>query len=232
MFIRFFSRFGRVDDVYIFRNGKNHSRVDQGQLQEPNCGGQTSFSQGFPLQPMLGFSGLLPLQQAHTYAQTAMMNQYHLPAQQHMMHPLHQSASYQSSQQACSQLQQQLQLMQSSNPNLTPQQQSTLAGSVPQTSATFGYPTIKPVTDSLYAASVAPVVFSSGGPVKCNWTEHISLDGYRYYYNSMTGESKVNIVTFCIIYYVFLVNLKSVVNIYYKSGGYSGRDQRSWHCLN
>ncbi|KAK4854710.1 hypothetical protein QYF36_000353 [Acer negundo] len=27
-------------------------------------------------------------------------------------------------------------------------------------------------------------------PVKCNWTEHTSPDGYKYYYNNMTGESK------------------------------------------
>ncbi|KAJ0857408.1 putative RNA recognition motif domain, WW domain, RNA-binding domain superfamily [Helianthus annuus] len=145
---------------------------------------------------------------------TAMMNQYQLPnQQQQMVQPVHQSASpmaqmlsqqkqtlqasYQSSQQAFSQLQQQMQLMQPSNPSLTPQQnlqgarlqQSSWAGSVPQTSATSGGSNVKP-TDSLPAASVAPLMPPAGGPVKCNWTEHTSPDGYKYYYNSTTGESK------------------------------------------
>lgn len=133
-----------------------------GQLQAPpNSAGQTSFSQGFPSQPMLGYNGMLPQQQAQAQAQaqpgvstttpalsnnlpphvlTAMMNQYQMPGQQQpmMQPPVHQSASplaqmlsqqkqslqasYQSSQQTFSQLQQQMQLMQPSNPNLTPQQ--------------------------------------------------------------------------------------------------------------
>ena len=35
------------------------------------------------------------------------------------------------------------------------------------------------------AAAVRPA------PVKCNWTEHTSPDGYKYYYNYVTGESRV-----------------------------------------
>ncbi|KAI3687647.1 hypothetical protein L1987_81347 [Smallanthus sonchifolius] len=204
----------------------------QVQLQAPNSSGQTSFSQGFPSQPMVGFNGMQAQAKAQGQAVvssttppalsnnmpphvlTAMMNQYQVPNQQQMMQPMHQSASplaqmlsqqkqtlqasYQSSQQAFSQLQQQLQLMQPSNTNLTPQQnlqgprlqQSTWAGSVPQTSATSGGPTVKPVTNSLPAASVTPVMPPAGAPVKCNWTEHTSPDGYKYYYNSTTGESK------------------------------------------
>ncbi|KAK9049963.1 hypothetical protein SSX86_031068, partial [Deinandra increscens subsp. villosa] len=214
-----------------------------GQLQAPNSVGQTSFSQGFQSQPMLGFNGMLPVQQAQVQAQaqaqahaqgvvssttppalsnnmpphvlTAMMNQYQLPGQQQMMQqPVQQSpsqmaqmlsqqkqtlqASYQSSQQAFSQLQQQLQLMQPSNPNLASQQnqqgarmqQSTWAGGAPQPSATSGGPTAKPVVDSLPGASVVQQMPPAGGPVKCNWTEHTSPDGYKYYYNSTTGESK------------------------------------------
>nr|XP_043631992.1 flowering time control protein FCA isoform X2 [Erigeron canadensis] len=144
---------------------------------------------------------------------TAMMNQYQMPGQQQMVQPVHQSASpmaqmlsqqkqvlqasYQSSQQTFTQLQQQMQLMQPSNPNLTPQQnlqgprlQSTWPGNIPQTSAASGGPTVKPVVDSLPAASVAPVVPPAVGSSKCNWTEHTSPDGYKYYYNSTTGESK------------------------------------------
>ncbi|KAI7725623.1 hypothetical protein M8C21_005380, partial [Ambrosia artemisiifolia] len=204
-----------------------------GQLQAPNSGAQTSFSQGFPSQPMAGFNAMLPPQQPQAQAQAvvssttppalsnnmppnvfnAMMNPYQLPNQQQMMQPVHQSASpmaqmlsqqkqtlqasYQSSQQAFSQLQQQMQLMQPSNPNLTPQQnlqgarmQSTWASGVSQASVASGGSNVKPVTDSLPAASVAPVMPPAGGPVKCNWTEHTSPDGYKYYYNSTTGESK------------------------------------------
>ncbi|XP_071701536.1 flowering time control protein FCA isoform X2 [Rutidosis leptorrhynchoides] len=202
-----------------------------GQLQLPNSASQPSFSQGFPLQPML-YNGMLPLQptQAQPEAQAqsgvsstpslsnnlphpAMMNQYQVPGQQQMLPHVHQSASptaqmlsqqkenlqasYQSTQQTFSQLHQQMQLMQPSNPNLTPQQnlqgarvQSSWAGSVPQTSTLSGGPTVKPVTDSLPAASVTPVIPPAGGPSKCNWTEHTSPDGYKYYYNSTTGESK------------------------------------------
>ncbi|KAJ0480422.1 putative WW domain-containing protein [Helianthus annuus] len=47
------------------------------------------------------------------------------------------------------------------------------------------------LTDSLPAASVAPLMPPAGGPVKCNWTEHTSPDGYKYYYNRTTGENKI-----------------------------------------
>lgn len=33
--------------------------------------------------------------------------------------------------------------------------------------------------------------------VKCNWTEHISPEGFKYYYNSVTGESRVGIYLSC-----------------------------------
>ncbi|CAI9288741.1 unnamed protein product [Lactuca saligna] len=72
-------------------------------------------------------------------------------------------ASYQSSQQAFSQLQQQLQL-------ITPQQ--NLQPPPPAR--------LQPPPNS------APLMPS----LKCNWTEHTSPDGYKYYYNSTTGESK------------------------------------------
>lgn len=87
-----------------------------GQLQAPNSAGQTSFSQGFPSQPMHGYNGMLPLQPTQVQPQaqaqagvsstmpaisnnlpphvlTAMTNQYQMPGQQQMLQPVHQSAS-------------------------------------------------------------------------------------------------------------------------------------------
>lgn len=44
---------------------------------------------------------------------------------------------------------------------------------------------------STSAAPAVPVTTQAVTPVKCNWTEHISPDGYKYYYNGVTGESRV-----------------------------------------
>ncbi|KAB1201599.1 Flowering time control protein FCA [Morella rubra] len=107
-------------------------------------------------------------------------------------------ASFQSSQQAFSQLQQQLQLMQPSNQGFTSQQssqtikqQSQWAGTVPQTvpialstTPAADVPSAKP------AAPAVPLIPQAVAPVKCNWTEHTSPDGYKYYHNSATGESR------------------------------------------
>lgn len=82
-------------------------------------------------------------------------------------------ASFQSSQQAFSQLQQQ---MQSMHPSLLPRHNQW----APQGMASSGAAPAEAVRPSLTAA----------GPAKCTWTEHTSPDGYNYYYNSVTGESK------------------------------------------
>jgi len=106
-------------------------------------------------------------------------------------------ASFQSSQQAFSQLQQQLQLMQPSNQALTSQQssqaskqQSQWAGIVPQTVASTLATTTATDVHSSKTAPAVPVMAQAVAPVKCNWTEHTSPDGYKYYYNGVTGESR------------------------------------------
>ncbi|CAI9118905.1 OLC1v1020532C1 [Oldenlandia corymbosa var. corymbosa] len=109
-------------------------------------------------------------------------------------------ASFQSSQQAFSQLQQQLPLIQPSNqvsisqqgvqPN---KQQAPWAGTAPQTvgNASGGQPRMEPSTAlSANLVTATPSINRGVAPGKCNWTEHISPDGYKYYYNSTTGESK------------------------------------------
>ncbi|XP_050374721.1 flowering time control protein FCA [Argentina anserina] len=108
-------------------------------------------------------------------------------------------ASFQSSQQAFSQLQQQLQQMQPSNQGLalhqtsqsSKQQQTQWNGIVPQTVANT--PTTTPPAEVPSATSVAPAIPVANQtitPTKSIWTEHTSPDGYKYYYNSATGESK------------------------------------------
>ncbi|KAF5191105.1 Flowering time control protein fca [Thalictrum thalictroides] len=104
-------------------------------------------------------------------------------------------ASYQSSQQAFSQLQQQLHLIQQSSQNSgqhqalqVNKQQSSWTGTVPHTGAST--PAIAPtgVAPSTSSATAAPLPTTA--PLTCNWTEHSSPEGYKYYYNSVTAESR------------------------------------------
>ncbi|KAK6930307.1 RNA recognition motif domain, partial [Dillenia turbinata] len=146
---------------------------------------------------------------------TAMPNQQQLPSSvpQQLPPPLQQSpsqlaqmlsqqtqslqASFQSSQQAFSQLQQQLQLMQPSNQNMMLQQASQATkqqfpwtGLAQQTVSSN--PATTATAEMLSSVSAAPTLPGTNtvGPLKCNWTEHTSPDGYKYYYNNVTGESK------------------------------------------
>uniref|UniRef100_A0A7N0TSY2 Flowering time control protein FCA n=1 Tax=Kalanchoe fedtschenkoi TaxID=63787 RepID=A0A7N0TSY2_KALFE len=95
-------------------------------------------------------------------------------------------ASYQSSKQAFSQLQQQLQMMQPTNQSApNNQQQPQWSGLGSQIGAsTF------PSTPIVNTSSGAPSATQSTAPETCCWTEHLSPDGYKYYYNSTTGESR------------------------------------------
>ncbi|XP_031479600.1 flowering time control protein FCA isoform X2 [Nymphaea colorata] len=103
--------------------------------------------------------------------------------------------SFQSPQHAYSQLQQQLHMVQStsqsqSQPISQPhKQQTSWADVVPQTVAST------PATTAVIASSnamvpVIPVSSKTESPVTCNWTEHTSPEGYKYYYNSVTRESR------------------------------------------
>ncbi|KAK9019930.1 hypothetical protein V6N11_054435 [Hibiscus sabdariffa] len=134
-----------------------------------------------------------------------------VPAQQQLLQPLQQSpsqlaqmlsqqrqtlqASFQSSQQAFSQLQQQLQLMQPSNQNMTLQQNSQApkqqwAGMIPQAVGSGPANTLGTDVSSSASVATAPVRASAVASVECHWTEHTSPDGFKYYHNSLTRESK------------------------------------------
>ncbi|KAK7388017.1 hypothetical protein VNO78_22818 [Psophocarpus tetragonolobus] len=107
-------------------------------------------------------------------------------------------ASFHSSQQAFSQLQQQLQMMQPSSQALTLQQnaeatkkQSQWAGVVTQAvTSTHAAAPAADVPSSTPANSALTSINQNMALPKCNWTEHISPEGFKYYYNSVTGESR------------------------------------------
>ncbi|XP_048320916.1 flowering time control protein FCA [Ziziphus jujuba] len=149
------------------------------------------------------------------HAAPAASNQKQLPAapvQQQLLQPPQKSpsqlaqmlsqqtqslqASFQSSQQAFSQLQQQLQQMQPPNQGLALQQSSQAtkqqqwAGITPQALGSTPAVVSADVPSSTSAAASVPATAQAVPPVKGNWTEHTSPDGYKYYYNSVSGESK------------------------------------------
>lgn len=72
--------------------------------------------------------------------------------------------------------------------------QSQWAGIVPQTVASTLATTAADAHSSKTAPAV-PVITQAVASVKSNWTEHTSPDGYKYYYNSVTGESRVRILS-------------------------------------
>lgn len=70
--------------------------------------------------------------------------------------------------------------------------QSQWAGIAPQTVASA--PASAPAADLPVSTSIgpaAPVSSQTVAPAKSSWTEHTSPDGYKYYYNCVTGVSKV-----------------------------------------
>ncbi|KAL2459741.1 abscisic acid binding [Forsythia ovata] len=195
------------------------SHTQLAQMHMPYSAGHPPYSQAPQTQQLPGLSGQLTVPQPRMQHNApsapgqgpVMENLQQIPAQQ--FQPLHQSpsqlaqmlsqqkqtlqASFQSSQQAFSQLQQQLQMLQPSNQSMAVQQspevakqQSPWAGIASQTvNSTSG---VQP-GDIAPLASASPSVAPAAqvvAPVKCNWTEHTSPDGYKYYYNNSTGESK------------------------------------------
>ncbi|XP_021595648.1 flowering time control protein FCA isoform X3 [Manihot esculenta] len=178
-----------------------------GQLSASQSQLQQGASTGIPLPAPLNIN-------LHSHSVSAATNQQQMPApvQQQPLQPLQQSpsqlaqmlsqqtqtlqATFQSSQQAFSQLQQQLQMMQPSNQGLTLQQSSQPTkqeGSGIPPKAFVSMPFTRVAADvppSTSSAPVAPVISQPVAPAKCNWTEHTSVEGFKYYYNSVTRESR------------------------------------------
>ncbi|XP_015574743.2 flowering time control protein FCA isoform X2 [Ricinus communis] len=196
-----------------------HPQVTSYSQTQTSHAGQAPFSQALPSQQYVGMSGQLsasqpqlqqgtPLQpplnvNLQPHSMSAVTNQQQMPAlvQQQLPPPLQQSpsqlaqmlsqqtqtlqATFQSSQQAFSQLQQQLQMMQPSNQNLHQNSQPTKQqwpGIAPQTVASTAPAAL--AADVPPSTSTAPVIAQ---PV---WTEHTSPEGFKYYYNSVTRESR------------------------------------------
>ncbi|CAN1833682.1 Flowering time control protein FCA [Linum perenne] len=108
-------------------------------------------------------------------------------------------ASFQSSQQAFSQLQQQVQMMQSSSVHHASQAARSQAWSfnhqwtgMPQQMVASSPATTLPsdMPLSTKTASIAASVPQTAASKHSNWTEHTSPEGFKYYYNNVTGESR------------------------------------------
>ncbi|XP_010549006.1 PREDICTED: flowering time control protein FCA-like isoform X3 [Tarenaya hassleriana] len=99
-------------------------------------------------------------------------------------------ATFQSSQQAFSQLQQQLQSMQQPNQSSSVPQNNQAGKQqwpgigIQTVGSTAGF---TPVGD---VPSAASTISQSVATVRCNWTEHTSPDGFKYYFNGVTHESR------------------------------------------
>ncbi|RZC53872.1 hypothetical protein C5167_012741 [Papaver somniferum] len=102
-------------------------------------------------------------------------------------------ASFQSSQKTFSQLQKRLHMMRQSGQNLSRQldaQATKLQVTAGQTvSISLASATAAAVPGFSTTAATTPALSPLGGQVAlppCNWTEHSSPEGYKYYYNSAT----------------------------------------------
>ncbi|KAM6555039.1 hypothetical protein CsatB_015801 [Cannabis sativa] len=181
-----------------------------GQPRAPYSSVQMPMSQPLPSQQLHGSNGLqsIPQPQIQQSANPGTVQQQ----QQQLPQPLQQSssshlaqmmsqqkqalqASFQSSRQVVSQLQQLMQppnqgsILQQTTQDIKQQQQQQQQwpGNVPQAATSMVPATISvDVPSSTSAATPIPPT----NPVKCSWTEHTSPDGYKYYYSSVTGESK------------------------------------------
>ncbi|XP_042464294.1 flowering time control protein FCA-like isoform X2 [Zingiber officinale] len=200
-----------LGQLQLPQSGGLSSNQDIPSQQLPGLSGQTSSQ---PLHPQKASSIVLQAPfslQAQAMPTTANLSQF--PASnvtpQMLQQPIQQfpsqvpqmllqqqaqalQSSFQSSQQAIFQLQQQLQQMQQ-------QQQVSEASKLQSAWGGSQSTSIPPSTAASVPASVItttvstlPVAVNASPTVSitCNWTEHTSPDGFKYYYNNVTQESK------------------------------------------
>ncbi|KAL3380118.1 hypothetical protein AABB24_000641 [Solanum stoloniferum] len=200
--------FGQTNQVQMSHSaGQSPFRHGAPLQQSLGLTGQSTVSQPQVqrnMTPVIGHTPLSNNMQIHAASANANQLPFQQQLVQHLQRPPSQlaqmlsqqtqtlQASFQSSQQTFTQLQQQLQLMQPSSQNSAVQQgtqdakqQSPWPGLVQQ--AAPSATAIQPKADALPATSGMNQTTSL---VKCNWTEHTSPDGFKYYYSSTTGESR------------------------------------------
>lgn len=126
-------------------------------------------------------------QQAHSAQPSLQSQQYPYLQQQHQFHLVQSVAHTQQQPQPVQTQKQQTYYQMAAQPV---QQQPSWA--LPTQSQTVvSAPAIVSAALASSATSVVPVVSApTPTPVTCNWSEHTSPEGYKYYYNSVTGESK------------------------------------------
>ncbi|CAN4106312.1 unnamed protein product [Withania somnifera] len=200
--------YGQTNQVQMSHSA-DQSPFRQGMPLQQSLGltGQSTVSQPQVERNMTPSIGHTPLSNSmQIHAASANANQQ--PVQQPLVQHLHPTpsqlaqmlsqqtqtlqASFQSSQLTFTQLQQQLQLMQPSNQNSTVQQGTQDAK---QQSPWLGFahqavPSATAIQSKADALPATSGMNQTTGLVKCDWTEHTSPDGFKYYYNSTTGESR------------------------------------------
>ncbi|KAL3812258.1 hypothetical protein ACJIZ3_013526 [Penstemon smallii] len=188
--------------------------MQPGQMPMPYSAGQNPYSQAPPSQQLPGLNGQSPVPQPQVLHNATsasgqapgMANEQKPPVQQ--LQPPRQSpsqlaqmlsqqkqslqATFQSSQQAFNQLQQQLQQLQPSNHYLTAHQgpQTSKQQSPWAAQPVTGTPGVQSAGVLAPTTSASPATPAVTPTMATVWSEHTSPDGYKYYYNSSTGESK------------------------------------------
>ncbi|XP_051127546.1 flowering time control protein FCA [Andrographis paniculata] len=169
------------------RNGQLPVPHAQVQHNAPSTPGQTPVMVNQQPAPVMANQQPAPVQQLQPLSQSPSQLAQMLSQQKQTL-----QATFQSSQQTLNQLQQQVQQLQPPNKNLTAQaakHQSAWSGTPSQpgvsTHNAHAAGDLAATSSSLSNFPAATAAISN-----CNWTEHLSPDGYKYYYNSLTGESK------------------------------------------
>ncbi|KAH9312718.1 hypothetical protein KI387_027753, partial [Taxus chinensis] len=173
--------------------------VSQSQIQQPAA---SSLQQIPPSMPLPGMQpqqqqqvqqlsqqhSTSQLQQQPLVAQTNIQTQQHPSFQQQLQVPLMQATTQSQHQPILMRPQQQQAYYQMAPTQQAGQQQPWTYSAQPIVTTSSTSPLT--VTAEAKTAAAVPASASNPAPITCIWTEHTSPEGYKYYYNSVTGESK------------------------------------------